>query len=71
MCVYPLFKSHKLTPEELKGVDILNIPTRLVLSVGNAYLSRITTLLEEILNQLAKFIANTMLMNTAKIVDTT
>ena len=46
---YPLFKTHKLTPENLLNVDIKEIPVRLLLSAGNISTSRSTAFLEFIL----------------------
>ena len=43
---YPLFKTHKLTPETLLNVDIKEIPVRLLQSAGNISTSRITGFLE-------------------------
>ena len=43
---YPLFKTHKLTPENLLNVDIKEIPVRLLQSAGNISTSRITAFLE-------------------------
>jgi len=42
---YPLFKTHKLTPENLLEVDIKEIPVRLLQSAGTISTSRITALL--------------------------
>jgi len=39
---YPLFKTHKLTPENLWNVDIKDIPVRLLQSAGNTSTSGIT-----------------------------
>ena len=46
---YPLFKTHKLSPENLLNVDIKDIPVHLLKSAGNISTSQITTFLELIL----------------------
>ena len=46
---YPVFKTCKLTPENLLNVDIKDIPVRLLKSAGNISTSRITAFLELIL----------------------
>ena len=50
---YPLFKTHKLTPENLLNVDIKEIPVRLLQSAGNISTSRITAFLEFILKPIS------------------
>ena len=50
---YPLFKTHKLTPEQLKHASIFDIPTRLLQSAGNITTSRITAFLEHILQPIS------------------
>ena len=56
---YPLFKTHKRTPENLLNVDIKEIPVRLLQSVGNISTSRITAFLEFILKPIsAEFCKN-------------
>ena len=50
---YPLFKTHKLTPEILLNVDIKEIPVRLLQSAGNISTSRITAFLEFILKPIS------------------
>ena len=56
---YPLFKTHKLTPENLLNVDIKEIPVRLLQSAGNISTSRITAFLEFILKPIsAEFCKN-------------
>ena len=51
--VYPLFKTHKLNVQEVKTIDIDSIQVRMVQSTGNAYLSRITAMLETILKPIS------------------
>lgn len=51
--VYPLFKTHKVDKENLSTYSINQIPTRLVQATGNAYLSRITSFIEEILKPIS------------------
>ena len=56
---YPLFKTHKLTPENLLNVDIKEILVRLLQSAGNISTSRITVFLEFILKPIsAEFCKN-------------
>jgi len=50
---YPLFKTHKLSPENLLNVDIKDIPVRLLQSAGNMSTSRITAFLELILKPIS------------------
>jgi len=50
---YPLFKTHKLTPENLLNVDIKEIPVRLLQSAGNISTLRITAFLEFILKPIS------------------
>ena len=50
---YPLFKTHKLSPENLLNVDIKDIPVRLLQSAGNISTSRITAFLELILKPIS------------------
>ena len=51
--VYPLFKTHKLNPEAVQNCKIDEIPIRLVQSAGHTYLSRITSMLNEILSPIS------------------
>jgi len=56
---YPLFKTHKLTPDNLLNVDIKEIPVRLLQSAGSISTSRITAFLELILKPIsAEFCKN-------------
>jgi len=56
---YPLFKTHKLTPENLLNVDIKEMPVGLLQSAGNISTSRITAFLEFILKPIsAEFCKN-------------
>ena len=50
---YPLFKTHKLTPENWLNVDIKEIPVRLLQSAGNISTSRITAFREFILKPIS------------------
>nr|CAB3263301.1 uncharacterized protein LOC108950347 [Phallusia mammillata] len=52
--VYPLFKTHKLTPEQLRTCSIDRIPIRLLQSAGNTFCSRYTALLEHILKPISQ-----------------
>ena len=45
---YPLFKTHKLTPDALSNVSVFDIPIRLLQSAGNITTSKITAFLEHI-----------------------
>ena len=45
---YPLFKTHKLTPDALSNVSVFDIPIRLLQSAGNITTSKITACLEHI-----------------------
>ena len=45
---YPLFKTHKLTPDALNNVSVFDIPIRLLQSAGNITTSKITAFLEHI-----------------------
>ena len=51
--IYPLWKTHKLTPETLKKCNINDIPTRIVQAAGNTYLSRFTALLNHLLEPIS------------------
>ena len=51
---YPLFKTHKLSLEELKTSPISNFPVRLLQSAGNITTSRVTAFLEYILSPISK-----------------
>ena len=46
--VYPLFKTHKVTPDSLNNISIFDLPTRLLQSAGNITTSKITAFLEDI-----------------------
>ena len=50
---YPLFKTHKLSLENLLNVDIKGIPVRLLQSSGNISTSRITAFLELIMKPIS------------------
>jgi len=50
---YQIFKTHKLSPEDLLNVDIKDIPVRLLQYAGNINTSRITTFLEFILKPIS------------------
>jgi len=50
---YPLFKTHKLSPENLLNADIKDISVRLLQSAGNISTSRITAFLELILKPIS------------------
>ena len=50
---YPLFKTHKIKPEELVNTNIFDIPTILLQSAGNITTSRVTTFIEMILNPIS------------------
>ena len=51
--VYPLLKTHKLEPSEIERCPIDQIPVRLVQSAGHTFLTRITTMLNEILSPIS------------------
>ena len=51
--IYPLWKTHKLSPERLKQCNITEIPIRVVQSAGNTYLCRFTAFLNHILDQIS------------------
>jgi len=40
---YPMFKTHKIKPEELATINIFNIPVRLLQSAGKITTSRVTS----------------------------
>ena len=63
---YPLFKTHKLTPENLLNVDIKEILVRLLQSAGNISTSRITAFLEFILKPISANFAKTARTNFVK-----
>ena len=48
--IYPLWKTHKLSPEELRHCNITEIPIRVVQAAGNTYLCRYTAFLNHILD---------------------
>ena len=50
---YPLVKTHKIDAMELSQTPILDIPVRLLQSAGNITTSRVTTLLEHILQPIS------------------
>ena len=52
--IYPLWKTHKLSPEKLKECVIDDIPVRIVQAAGNTYLSRITAMLNSLLDPVSK-----------------
>ncbi len=52
--VYPLLKTHKLTPQAVEACAMEEIPVRLVQAAGNTFMSRITAMLEEILHPISK-----------------
>ena len=52
--IYPLWKTHKLSPNQLKDCDITDIPIRIVQAAGNTYLSRITAMLNLILDPISR-----------------
>jgi len=53
---HPLFKTHKIKPEELATTNVFNIPVRLLQSAGKITTSRVTTTIESILQPIsAKF----------------
>ena len=51
--IYPLWKTHKLTPETLKNCNLNDIPTRTVQAAGNTYLCRFTALLNHLLEPIS------------------
>ena len=51
--IYPLWKTHKLSPDNLKTCSIFDIPTRIVQAAGNTYLSRLTAVLNLILEPIS------------------
>ena len=51
--IYPLYKTHKISPDTLKTCSINKIPTRIVQAAGNTYLSRLTTMLNLILEPIS------------------
>ena len=52
--IYPLWKTHKMSPEKLKECAINDIPVRIVQAAGNTYLSRITAMLNSLLDPVSK-----------------
>jgi len=60
---YPLFKTHKLSPENLLNVYIKDIPLRLLQSAGNISTSQITAFLELIVVVLVSLLAIRKVMN--------
>ena len=51
--IYITFKTHKLNPEEVKTKNIREIPTRMIWAIGNSFLSRITTMLQNLIKNIA------------------
>ena len=51
--VYPLLKTHKLKPEEVDQCNVQDIPVRLVQSAGHTFLSRITAMINVVLNPIS------------------
>ena len=47
--IYPLWTTHKLSPERLKQFNLTEIPIRVVQAAGNTYLCRFTAFLNHIL----------------------
>ena len=52
--IYPLWKTHKMSPDKLKECTINDIPVRIVQAAGNTYLSRITAMLNSLLDPVSK-----------------
>ena len=50
---YPLFKTHKLTQEDIQNIQAQNIPVRIVSAISNITTSRCTTMLESLLKPIA------------------
>jgi len=50
---YPLFKTHKILPEELLSISVHDIPIRLLQSAGFITTSRVTAFLENLLNPIS------------------
>ena len=46
---YPLFKTHKLSQDEIQTIPATNIPVRIVSSISNITTSRCTAMLEALL----------------------
>ena len=46
--IYPLYKTHKLTPDAFRNVSVFDIPIRLLQSAGNITTSKIMAFLEHI-----------------------
>ena len=51
---YPLFKTHELTEEVLRRTHVTEIPVRLLQSGGQITASRVTAMIEYILEPVAK-----------------
>ena len=45
---YPLFKTHKVTPDSFNNISIFDLPTRILQSAGNITTSKITAFLDHI-----------------------
>ena len=63
---YPLFKTHKLTPDALSNVSVFDIPIRLLQSAGNITTSKITAFLEHIFQPSALNFVNSKSTNIVK-----
>ena len=51
--VYPLFKTHKVTPDSFNNISIFDLPTRILQSAGNITTSKITAFLDHIYKPLS------------------
>ena len=51
--VYPLWITHKISPDNLKTCCIKDIQTRTVQAAGNTYLSRLTAVMNLILEPIS------------------
>ena len=51
--VYPLWKTHKLSPRQLKESNFNDVPIRIVQAARNTYLNRITAFLKIMLDPLS------------------
>ena len=52
--IYPLRKTRKLSPEQFNECDINDIPVRIVQAAVNTYLSRITVMLNLVLDPVSR-----------------
>jgi len=68
---YPLFKTHKLSVEELLHAEVADIPMRLLQSAGNIPKSCITAFLEVLLKPISIKYCSGSPNDFAKTVDTT